>query len=84
MRKLIALALVALALAGGVAVISVERRPPRTPIAAPAAETSPFRGPAMRKLIALALLALALAGGVAVVSLERPTPAHADCGSPNC
>ena len=38
----------------------------------------------MRKLIALALLALALAGGVAVFSLERPTPAQADCGSPNC
>ena len=77
MRKLFALALLALALAGGVAFVSIEHSTPAPRAAPQTAETSPFGVPPMRKLLALALLALALVGGVAFVSLEKPTPTSA-------
>ena len=80
MRKLLALALIALALAGGVAFVSVEHSNPRRSVRWRGLQLKPppIGAPKMRKLLALALIALALAGGVAFVSLEsRPPPQRA-------
>ncbi len=84
MRKLVALALLALALGGGVAVVSVERPTSAHADCGSARLLKPLpRRPTMRKLIALALLALALAGGVAAVSTFTAKPALA-CDSGSC
>jgi hypothetical protein len=84
MRKLIALAMIALALASGVAVYNIEKPAPRRSVQQQRLLKPPHpESNHMHKLLALALLALAVAGGVAVYSLEKPAPAAA-CTSANC
>ena len=81
MQKHLALALLALALAGGVAAFTSIN--PRPALANPGCSGSgllnlpPIGATLMKKYLALALLALAIVGGVAAVSTINARPALA-------
>ena len=85
MRKLLALALLALALTGGVVVVaSFDAKPALACAGLRLLKTPPIGATTMKKLLALALIALVLAGGVAVVTTMTAAPALAGCPNGNC